>query len=756
MSSWPGIRNDTADVGEGLLSAIGVSYRVDEELRRRFCLGTKVLQSGILSTEFQHPVLGSYVIFNDGSGNLKSINLSTGGVVTLTTGLAAGIRGVFARVNGKVYFNNDYNRMQVIERPDTTCTFAGLLPPIAGIGSPTQTTGLIDIGVHLWRYRYLNSRTGYISDPSVAISVTVASVATFTFTNPGSLPSDTKIDSIIYEMTTAGGTTYYRAATLASTFSSSTLSIADASLIQLQQSQVYGDFGQQPPPDFAQMCENRGRLFGWGAAVATAQVTWTNGSNVGAVVSGVLCNNADSWAGRLVQIGTIATSWVATSINATFITLKVGQNFTGTTGTYTTNVYSPVPDTLYWSRPGLPESWKPLDWARRVLTGQSDTPSGLWSFYNDVYLFGQRSIRRFTYTNDPASGMLVNSLTDMGLWNQQCLIECNGNLYGWGRSGAWCIQATDPDHISRPIDDSVAALMDTTQFANFHAVYDPRERVIQWFFVIVGQTQPTYSMALDVDRATWSLRQYRQTITASTQCVSGIQPLRALLSDGNGYSWFLFDNQFDCLPTTMSSGIVTATSGATTSIVPVSQTLDTTTGVYGAVLYRPNTSEAVLIQSNTALQMNLASPFATAPANGETLYIGSVPWSIQTMWWSGKGQQYKDRPAYLNMQFMPGSGTQLFTVQVFLDFSTTPYQFTTGATDTYPDGVVVPNGPTITIMGNGGLAKDGFISIPMPSDWARVLSATLTTTTPISQIRLLAFYFSEQPHDQNTQLVEGE
>lgn len=756
MTGWPGVRNDTAEVGEGLLSAVGVSYRIEDELRRRFCLGTKVLMSGVLTSELQHPAGGSFLIANDGTGNLKGIGLPTGSVFTTNTGLNTAVRGTFARCNNKLYFSNDYDPMKVVSRGDQVGYDAGIAEPATLVPAIVQTGGLVDIGVHLIRFRFQDSRTQYISNPSIATAVTVASPATLTLAMGGIGVIDAKVDTFVWEMTTAGGSTYYRVQSVpAPNAGSLVISISDASLIQLQPSQVYGDFGQEPPPRFSIVCEHRGRLFGWGTAVLNATATMVNGNTSQFFVGspGPSSNGGNTWAGRLVSIAGDSVTYTTTSVGDSGVTFTVP--YAGTSGTKAVTIYSAAPDQLYWSRPALPEAWDPLDWARRVFTGKSDFPAGMWSFYDDLYLFGQRSVLRFQFTSDPASGRLIASQSDMGVWNQQCIVEADGNLYGWGRSGAWCIQGVDPDHISRPIDDTVSALLDTSQTAQIHAVYDPRERVIQWFFVANGQSLPTYSMALDVDRSTWSIRQYRQAITSSTQAVSGVNPLRAILSDANAYSWFLMDNVFDGLPSTMSSGIVTATVGSTASAIGTAQTLDTTTGVYGAMLYRPSTGEAKLIQSNGATSINLATPLSSAPVTGEQLYIGSVPWSIQTMWWPGKGQAYKDRPAYLNVQFQPQSAAQVFSVQLFLDFSASPYLFTTGATDTYPDGVTVTNSSTLTFIGSGGTHPDGFVSIPMPSDWARVISATLTSLTPVSPIQLLAFYFSQSsPND--SELVEGE
>jgi hypothetical protein len=755
MSGWPGIRNDTADVGEGLLSATGVSYRIDEELRRRFCLGQRVALSGTLSSELQHSAGGSFLIVNDGTGNLKGIGMPTGSSFTTNTLITTLARGTFARCNNKLYYANDYDVMKVITRGDQVGYDAGIAAPASLMPAPSQTAGLVSVGVHLIRFRFMDSKTQYISDPSAAITVTVASIATLTFAIGGIGNPDPKSDTLIFEMTTAGGSAYYRAVTQAYGSTTLVINLSDASLIQLQPTQVYGDFGQQQPPRFSIVAEHRGRLFGWGSNVLTSSTTMVNGNSTQFFVTAGGPSGAGApWAGRLVSVAGDAATYTASSVGTGGFTLT--SPYPGTSGTKLVTIYNQTPDMLYWSRPAMPEAWKPLEWARRVFTGKSDFPAGMWSFYDDLYLFGQRSVLRFQFTNDPASGRLIASQSDMGVWNQQCIVEAAGNLYGWGRSGAWCIQGVDPDHISRPIDDTVNALLDTSQVAKIHANYDPRERVIQWFFVATGQTQPTYSMAYDVDRATWSLRQYLQTITASTQAVSGINPLRAILSDGNGYSWFLADNVFDGLPSAMTTGIITAQSGATTTVISANQTLDTATGLAGCMLYRPATGESKVVSANTSTQLTLGAALSSAPSNGETLYLGAVPWSIGTMWWTGKGQQYKDRPAYLNMHFMPQSATQLFTLQLFLDFSSTPYSFTTGATDTYPDGVVVTNSTSITVMGGGGTARDGFISIPMPSDWARVISATLTSYTPVGPIRLLAFYFSSQPHDANTKLVEGE
>jgi hypothetical protein len=340
----------------------------------------------------------------------------------------------------RLYFTNDYDPMQVVDRGDVPCNAAGIAAPTSGsgthtIGAPTVTTGVCTAGTHLLRYRYYNSQSLYLSNPSVARSITLTGSAITFSIGTGSenilRSEDAKVDQIIVEMTAAGASAYYRAARANQALTGVTVSMADASLILQDATATYGDFGHEPPPLGSIVTEHRGRLWVWGTTVATV-------TNVSVTLSSTTVTAlfppafSTKWAGRLMTVGTGTDTYRIASVTSGGDTIILSKAYSGGTTFNTISVVASAPDTLYWSRAGYPESFKPSDWARRVLQNQSDIPSGMISQHNALILCGQRTIRVLDYSIDPASGQINQIPSEMGLWNQRCLIEAGGKIYGWG------------------------------------------------------------------------------------------------------------------------------------------------------------------------------------------------------------------------------------------------------------------------------------------------------------------------------------
>lgn len=662
-------------------------------------------------------------------------------MTTLKSGLDTAYAGCFAKSQGRLYFVNDFNPMQVVERGDAACADAGIDYPTGTLGAPSQTAGLCTVGVHLVRYRYKNSKSGYLSDPSIAASVTVASVATLTFDIGTSgtdiiRSTDARVDLIVIEMTTAGGSEYYQATTVANSATTVAVSVADTSLVLLVTAAFYGDFGHQPPPLCSLIVEHRGRLFTWGATERTATGTFAASTTV----SGT--GFSTEWAGRLLQKSGDTAVYRITASTATAITIS--ETYAGSTGAgQTFTVFSPNPDLLGWSRAGYPESHKPAEWARRVLQNQADKPAGMASFYNDLYLFGQRTQRRLIYTDDPATGRIIHVPTEMGLYNQQCLVEANGKLYGFGRSGAWVIEGLLPKHLSRRIDRTVfegnttagLAALDTSKIAQFHGVYEPSERCVYWFYVETGDTYPKTAMVYDVDRDEWLIREYRQAIRASTLAAGGTNAVRALLADENSSSWYLTADRFDGVPSSMTSGVVTCGVGSTTTVLQVNEALGTLTG---AMLYHPTTFEERRITSNTGSAITLASALSGAPSNGTELYVGSIAWKIRTKWESISGLSSKQYP-YVVLQMVPGSSSGKLTLKFYADYATNPSTFTALSGDTFPPGVTWTDGASFATVDLDGGNSDGVITFPVPVRWSRVISAELSQTKPLGALKVIGF-----------------
>lgn len=751
MKEWQGLREDLSVVSpEGMAGATNVSFRLIGELRRRPGLAGKINEAGTLVTEWTDPFGNTFLIYNNGSGSITSVKISDGSESILASSLNTASRGCFAKSNGRLVFVNDFDAMRRVERGDQSAGTVGLAAPSGAIGSPTSaTTGVVTVGTHGLRYRYFDSKSLYMSDPSSQTDITLSSNATLTFSiGTGSeniiRSTDSKVDQIIIEMTDAGSSTFYRAATVNQTLTGTTVNTADSDLRVGVAASRDGDFGHQAPPLFALVAEHRGRLFGFGSTVyAVTGVTVTTSSTQATVTGNTLSAN---WAGRLVQVGTNTKAYRVASVTGTS-GLVLSETYTGTAGTITgAIIFSATPDMLYWSRAGFPESWNPTSFARRVLQNQADTPSGLASYNDTLYLFAQRTIRALDYATDPATGSLLNIATEMGLWNQRCLVEANGRLFGWGRSGAWFINGLVPVHISRPVDAAIDGSssssghnFDASKVEQFHGVYDPRERVITWFYATSSETYPKHGIAYDLDRQQWSIRTWKQGLRAACLTTGGTtNPTRALVADENGYSWYLTADTFDGLASSMSHGVVTVTSGTTTT-AKVAESLPTSTGTanLNGVIVTTTSGVERVISSNTADTITVSSAFAAAPSVGAELYLGQIDFSFESKWITAESLPEKKRPSYVAVTMVPGTSSGKLIFNCYLDYSASACVYTKGSGDTDLDGVTVTNGSANVTFDNDGGSGDGILYLPLPGEWSRAMKIKISSTKPRDTLKIL-------------------
>lgn len=742
---WEGNQDGSTGVGYGLTEALNFSFYYEGELRRRPALGTRYSLSASLLGSIEHPTAGSYLL-GAAAGVITGYKLTTGGSVSLKSSLDATNRGCFAYNNGAVYFTNDFDPVQVVRRGDVACNAAGITGPAAAPTAAATAAGAVTIGSHLVRYRYKDSQTGYVSNASPAVAVVAAGATNLPFTTVASV--DAKVDQIVLEVTLAAGAVFYVGKTFANG-TTITFDLSDATLAQqVGASATDGDqlgAGHEPPPISQMLIEHRARVFAWGATTITKTCGVTNASKT---VTGT--GFSLGWAGRLVQVGTDTVTYTIDTVTATVITL-VAAYAGSTNASISVQVFSGRPDLLYWSRAGYPESWKLLSWSRRVFQGASDKPAAIASLYGDLYLVGQRGMRRLVYTDDPATGMLVTIPTNQGAWNYRCLVNANGKLYGWGRAGAWEISGLQPKHISRDIDDTANGLLDITKLEQFFGFYDPNERVVWWVFVRSGESTPRDAICYDVDRQQWSPRKFRNALQDGITVADSTSKASVYTSDSaTTYTWKLQAGLTgDCLAG-LTSGVVTFVAG-TVHTMQVSETLPGASALAGAWLYDPADGTEHLINANTASVIVLSNDLNVTPQAGSLYYIGSIFCRMTSNWWPGSGDlSYRKRPAYFVAEQANVDGVSV-DVRLFTDFSAAPITLTTWGTsyDPPPNGVSITNNST-TMSGDLSVIGTYF---PMPSDWSKALRFEIVQQIPYGTVQVVDARFEDKDRSEEPKAV---
>ncbi len=673
-------------------------------------------------------------------------------MATIATGLNTAIRGCFCSMGGRIYFCNNFDAVKVWDGIDSSMRDAGIAAPAAVIGSPTSAAaGNCSNGIHLFRYRYKNSKSGYISNPSIALAVTIAGgngLITFNIGGGGPVvaSADAKVDTIVLEMTPVDSGVFYVVNTALNTAGSITANLVDANLIQQFNADAnWGNaenldtYRNDIPPVGTVLVSHKGRMWSMGDEAYAITGTFTD-TSTGVTGTGF----SAKWVGRLVRVSGAAVAYVITAATATTLTLS--QAWSGTTGSKSASVYSATPNRGYYSVPGYPESFFPSVQARDFLPNRSDQVVAAFSRRDALYIFGKYSGERLIYNEDPSAvaAPLIPTQGNRGAFHQRALVEVDGQLMAWDRLGIYVVGET-PKHISADVDLALGELVDYAQASEIHGGYDPVERVAMWFFTAVGGTLPNYAVCYEVDTGRWFFNRFLQAITACSLVPTSDGQVRLLLGDENGYCWFYsIDGSYDGVPPACPS-VVTPSGSPSTTVVPVSDTLTTSPSLAGVMFYNPVTGESKVIASNTASQITLASALSQAPTVGVACYLGPIPFEYRTKWWDGDGLDKKRSPVYLLIKLFPGSAAGKFRVYIYTDFSTSPTSFTVATADRFPDGVTpgaVGSATTYFEVDLDAGSGDGFVAVPLGCEWKRALQARITSIKPDGELRFLDVRFS--------------
>lgn len=755
MRRWEGMRDDESEIGSGLADLVNVSLYIDGEVRWRPGLWNRMDSGGLAISELYDHVDGVHAVHVVDDGTITSTAPADGSTVNeLKTGYNVAKVPTVARSSGRVYISNDFDPMQVVDNATGTAVAAGIDVPASAPGAPSTAAGNVPVGDHLVRYRYYNSKTGYFSSPSDASTVTVSSSAKsleFSITASGGggdliRSADTKVDQIIVQMTLADGTKYFDALFVNQTESAATVNLTDDALSQQTITGENAGSDAEPPPLFLNVVEHRKRLFGIGATTRSITGTFTDTSTT---VSG--SGYSAEWAGRVVRVAGSSTEYRIASATSTALTLSTA--WSGSTGSKTAYVYSARPDLLYWSQPGLPEHWKPTAFARRVFSDETDTPTAMASFYGTLYIFALARTAVLAFESDPSGGQLAEIPTDMGAFSQACIVKANGRMFGLGPSGAWEMVGTQPRHISKPIDSTLRERWDATEGFKFHGVFEPTERVIYWFYVADGDTEPKEAICYDVDGKRWYRATFAQAITCSGHVRDQNGEVRACLGDTNGYSWYLKAGFFDGIQSGQDA-VVTADAGATTTVIPVNETLQTIhPDLKGVTAYHVGSGESRRITSNTSSAITVTPAFSAAPAEDDEIYLGRISAEVVEKWTTAQDLAIKARAGRSMVAFVPSSSGKA-KIYTYKDFEANALTCTASDQDVYPDGVTVTNGLTYVEVDFDGGSGDGFEPVPGFSQFARSWRLKLVADRPEGTLQLLQLGILFERKDAHRDLNE--
>ena len=681
-------------------------------------------------------------------------------MTTLFTALNTINRQNFTSYNGAIYLANDFDPILVCT--SSTGYQAGIAGPAAAIGGGAANSTGMDNGSHLFRYRYQNSQTGYVSNPSAATAVTIGggSGQWFLVTSAGGggdiiTSTDAKVDTILIELTTISDATFYQFPTAFSNgVASGSLFLCnqpDAVLIQgINVDSIYGAaatfdlMSHEVPPALGDVEAMKNRNF----YAVDYPYALTGVSVYSGATSFAGTGFSAQWVGRLLNPGPGSVAYQIATINSLGTAGTLTSIYTGTTATAAASVYVKLPNRLYYSRLNFPEECFAAYYARDVLIGRPDRLRAMKARPDGLYLFGAFSSERMTFQTDPSAttSTLIPILGNRGTLNKKCLVEAEGSLFSWDAAGIYRVESV-PVPESAPIDLALKTLVDYSQYQQFHGCYDPVDRCVMWFFVALGDTVPHYAVVKEFFTDRWFLYYFQQGITCSQMIAGTDGQVRAWLGDSNGFTWaFSIIGSFDGVPPSQTAVCTCLLAGSTVTTINVNETLNTAIGNAGASLYIPSTGDIRFIASNTTSSITLLSNLSVLPANGAAIWLGNIPITYTSKEWQGATAADKKSPTYFDLTLYPGTSTGYAQVYFYADVAATPITYSPDSSYLYPSGVSVVNG-ALQIQLQGGGTGTGYVSVPMTSDWNRSLQFKIFSQVPDGPFRLIDCGFHTEQTD---------
>jgi hypothetical protein len=610
--------------------------------------------------------------------------------------------------------------------------------PVLGVG------GSLNAGVHWFRYRYMDSTTGYVSNPSEAVQIMVgADGNTLTFAVGASgaaniiRSTDAKVDTIVLEMSPSDGTKpvyvppptgnlsslspsyiaglaltpqttgeplYYEVGRFLQISTTIVASISDAELTQklLQ----WPESGNDVPPITKYVYSYRNRLWAFGAVVHEAGTV--NISPLTNVVNGTGTRWSTAALGAVTGAGAVITApsqkWylhvegndnareIKGAVNSTQLILHsaIGGTYRGfgvATGPYNYKIYSRL-DAIWVSNPENPEAFSPTNFIQGPTgTGAEGVTAGI-GYAGTMLFYGKQTMWKLSWDVDPLQDPSIMQLSDKyGAISQRVVLEIEGVVYSLDRKGFQAFAGTFPKHISNKVD-ALLSNIDWTKEERFHAVFYPELRAIRWFVVYDGDEYPQNYFQYDIDTGDWGTGETLTGISESA-LVPTADGLKVYVGDENGHVWI--DNLGTCDGCHEKFSHVTAAAGCTTSIIVVDEDLqnpsEDSAGLAGCILTQVEANgirydRVIRASSHNSITVD---SLPSAPSDGDELWIGRIPARLRTKDFVAVrgGPRRRRSPIFLWIYWKRNqTGSRNFLVKFYENFSTDPREYSTvGAAD---------------------------------------------------------------------------
>jgi hypothetical protein len=685
-------------------------------------------------------------------------------MTTIKSDLTAGLEEDLVAIYNQVYVVNDWDRMHVWDGYRTSMVIAGIDPPEGGgvwniSPSVALGTGSVEVGTHLMRYRFMDSKTQYVSNPTPPVEITIGTAGKAIRGLVVNASSDEKVDTIVVEMTRAGGDVFFQATAMPNANSDISVAYNDPHLAAFPT--FYEDFGHEPPPYFNIVEAFRGRLWGLGHVVwDQGQAGLTNNLGTTQVQGGGDEGWTSAIVGRVLRFSGEADRYFITSADPTIFQLWTDRSVAASHAGTGYSIVSDAPDVLFFSKPVFPQSW-PVENQIKVLDGQPEKARAIKGFRQDLVIYGERRMEVLTFVNDPfADGRLEPVQGERGASNHKVVVDVAGFMYALDYKGIHRFvggPSQEPEHISEFLDpyfdpgDQSRGYVDFTQRDQFHAVHFPQLHQVLWFVVLNGlpgdateYTQPQHAFVFDYLNMTWGVLRFDIPITCSTNVRGTNGQNYTVFGDTNGYFWVYGVNTLDGPPSS-AENVLTVNSVQGTQVWTDETLYTDNLGLQGVPVYWPSSDVVGVVDTNSADNFVLLSTM-NALSTGAVLHLGAIRSKLKSKafaWWT---ERMKMQGRFLHLYYQPKDSGEA-RLRFYLERSTLAPDHEVALST---DGVVASVGNNYFDLSLS--EKAGRWKIPMPHTYFHVIEWELEVLEPGTELLLLRYEmdgYAEEEREQD-------
>ena len=654
--------------------------------------------------------------------------------------------------------------------------YAGISAPVGMTAHATAIGGsALSAGNYIVRARFFDFINGYPSDAGSSKTIAIASGEGIVVGLPSC--ANLRVDKKIVEVTTCQGSQFFIGTTVAASTGGVNFTKAradyDSSVLP------YDESGHGLPPPAEVICAHAERMF------YAAPHEYNSGTVAVTPGTAAVIGTGTPWqapiAGRgaaqpyhFIIEGDTRSYKVLSHSSAGRITLD--EPYAGLTATAATyRAWYPYPDIVWHSKELLPESVNDTEEFPSfffAFQGQ-DRVRAMKSLHGSLIIYGTRRMTRFEYNAAPTDerkgydetynfassdccadytvygdGRIVQIPGERGAVNPFVVQDCDGALISLDEFGFHVFTGQWPV----PIDNDIEEFVKNINWACkhlFHAIWDARAKEYTCWVCYGSETTPHTGFVYNVETKQWHTCYKDSGVDAVAVAEDTDGKHRMLfVQDTLGMAFFGDTGVTDGLPSGAKCICAVASAGRSAGGFTVTGGgLFSGSGdwadLYGRYVYRPVTGETRKIQSNTTAAVVLATPFATAPAVAETIYLGPIPFIYQTKDFEPR-TDLLSQAVYLHLRFIPTTSARYLIVNVYEDMSATAK---TGWPTQAGSGWATTSGSADIAVDLS--QADGHVDVPISSGWKRYVHFRFVLQEPDAALNLLE-YMLETREDRET------